>query len=509
KTTGGYNRSSGYDISVGAYDKNGNITGLWRNNGTGRIDDLTYSYHNNGVSNRLRKVEDPSGTEGFVNGANTATEYEYDVNGNMTSDANKGITSITYNHLNLPTSVTITGGNISYIYDATGVKLKKTVSTGKVTEYAGNYIYENNQLQFFSHAEGYVTPSGSGGYDYVYQYKDHLGNIRLSYQDADNNGSIATNEIVEESNYYPFGLKQKGYNNVVSPDGNALAQQWKFGGKQYQEELDLNWYDVTARNYDPALGRWMNIDPLAEKMRRHSPYNYAFDNPIYFIDYDGMMPSGSCCGPIVPSPLGWAVKAAAAIGSFLGMDPINVEGSGSDRSSSNGYEYVTEDGQPSGDPSTVTKTDGTVEEVDVTGLEPLMTVAGGKKASRGNGMTNAKNPAKKNAASSFADGAESASDVSNSVDSVDNVPDGGGSMETSNKSEPDTTFITKKAGTITTVVNSNSQVTSFGNIENVEVTVPKSKVDSVNRASEQSLQSQGEQMDNNNQRLLDSLNLKL
>ncbi|MGY0408755.1 MAG: RHS repeat domain-containing protein, partial [Polaribacter sp.] len=102
--------------------------------------------------------------------------------------------------------------------------------------------------------------------------------------------SSVSSEIIEESNYYPFGLKHKGYNNVVNANGNSVAQKRKFGGMELQDELGLDWYDFGARNYDASLGRWMNIDPMAEVMYDQSPFNYALNSPLMFIDPDGALP---------------------------------------------------------------------------------------------------------------------------------------------------------------------------------------------------------------------------
>ena len=79
-----------------------------------------------------------------------------------------------------------------------------------------------------------------------------------------------------------------GVEIVPAPAVANASYNYKYNGKELQEELGLNWFDYGARNYDPALGRWMNIDPLAENSRRWSPYTYAINNPVYFIDPDGM-----------------------------------------------------------------------------------------------------------------------------------------------------------------------------------------------------------------------------
>ncbi|WP_298898580.1 RHS repeat-associated core domain-containing protein [uncultured Psychroserpens sp.] len=87
--------------------------------------------------------------------------------------------------------------------------------------------------------------------------------------------------------YYLFGLTHKGYNNNVSANSNSQASKYKYNGKELNEELGLNWHDFGWRNYDASLGRWMNIDPLAEKYYDKSSYNYTLNNPVFFVDPDG------------------------------------------------------------------------------------------------------------------------------------------------------------------------------------------------------------------------------
>ncbi|TGD57855.1 RHS repeat-associated core domain-containing protein [Flavobacterium humi] len=173
-------------------------------------------------------------------------------------------------------------------------------STVTATQYFNGFQYVDGVLQFFSHDEGYVNNTvvnGNNVYNYVFNYTDHLGNVRLSYGVDPATGVL---KVLEENNYYPFGLKHKNYNMsqktyikdggkvVLEPcSGCAKTYQFKFNGKELQDELGLNVYDYGARNYDPALGRWSNMDAKAEKYLPLSPYTYALNNPMFFVDPDG------------------------------------------------------------------------------------------------------------------------------------------------------------------------------------------------------------------------------
>ena len=91
-------------------------------------------------------------------------------------------------------------------------------------------------------------------------------------------------------NHKIIGFYGPGANVTIIPTSTNVGDpyKYKFGGKEYQEEFDVNTYDFGARNYDPALGRWMNVDPLAEKYLSISPYSFTANNPVFFIDPDGM-----------------------------------------------------------------------------------------------------------------------------------------------------------------------------------------------------------------------------
>ena len=260
-----------YSVQNISYDLNGNIETLQRNGGTNvAIDDLTYGYS----GNQLKSVSDVMGTaEGFTDGANSTDEYGYDANGNLIRDDNKGITSITYNHLNLPEVITLSGGTITFLYDANGNKLRKTVN-GTSQDYLGGIEYSGGVVEAIYHEEGRATPSGTS-WQYEYYLKDHLGNTRVIFTDA-NNDDIP--EIIQEADYYPFGMRHQ----------NATAtNHYLYNGKELNRDLGLDWYDYGFRWYDMELGRFPSVDPLSSRFSSESNYSYAGNSPTVLIDVDG------------------------------------------------------------------------------------------------------------------------------------------------------------------------------------------------------------------------------
>lgn len=208
----------------------------------------------------------------------------------MTSDANKGITGVLYNHLNMPSEIKFNNSNtqkINYTYSADGIKLRKATNNGGVistTDYAGNFIYENNTLKQFYQPEGYVEPKGSS-WQYVYQYKDIWRNTRITYADDNNSGSVTSAEIRREQNYYPFGLEHKGYNFASYGAKNNLKT---YQGQEFTEDLGLNTHEWKYRMSDPSTGRFWQIDPLAEEYTYNSTYAFQENKMGMGVELEGL-----------------------------------------------------------------------------------------------------------------------------------------------------------------------------------------------------------------------------
>ena len=287
-----FDKTAGLDFSVSniQYDPNGNLLSMtqkgWILGGSQSIDDLHYHYINgNGNSNRLVYMEDnspynasnPNSMIGDLHYSGTkttaSTDYGYDANGNITSDANRKISSITYNNLNLPQLVTIPGrGTIQYIYDGAGNKLRKVaIETGITVTYNGSsyltdatttttyihgFIYKSlsystsalaslqytDRLQFAGHEEGRIRAlyNGTGSTatlsSYVFDYflRDHQGNVRMvltdeQQQDIYPAATVETSTVATEQVYY----------NIVNDAAHVIATS----------SLPSWWSSVTGNNY--------------------------------------------------------------------------------------------------------------------------------------------------------------------------------------------------------------------------------------------------------------------
>ncbi len=275
--------SGNFDTRYG-YDLNGNIRQLSRqgnlhasNAGSpsyGSMDALVYNYPAN--SNRLSSVTDNGvGSSHDLEYKPVTGSYVYDKNGNATTVPGKG--TIHYNYLNLPQQVVASQGTINYLYDASGVKLKKTAGSSQ-SYYQGSVLKMDGRVVVLT-GEGRVVDNG-GEWEYEYDVKDHLGNTRVSF-------GVDTVRAVplQYKDYYPFGMEMaKWYKSDVS------ATKYLYNGKELQEDYGLDLYDYGARFYDPQLGRFHTVDPKATDYYFQSPYAYAANNPIKFIDKNGENP---------------------------------------------------------------------------------------------------------------------------------------------------------------------------------------------------------------------------
>ncbi len=252
------------------YDLNGNILNLKRYGISGgnpaspagepaAIDVLSYHYD----GNQLTQVDDAGTQDGFKDGTNEGDDYEYDANGNMTTDRNKGIENITYNHLNLPMVIVMSENRkIEYIYDAAGIKLSQRVyeddtqPATKTTNYIGERVYETKggediKLQFLHHEEGRIVKGPEPGdpdwtpdaKDWVCQYhlKDHLGNTRLTFGEADTTEYLLTMEIDPIENRI---IEAEDFENVFESEDNRVP--------------DLNHTPVSASTPNPEYVIFLN-----------------------------------------------------------------------------------------------------------------------------------------------------------------------------------------------------------------------------------------------------------
>jgi RHS repeat-associated protein len=211
-------------------------------------------------------------------------DYAYWPNGNLMTDLNEGISTIEYDsYLNQPTLITLTDSRtITYQYDGAGRPLATIYSNGETWDYAGGIVYKKAPTDAASTPYQIATAEGRyifKGSEYEYDYKDHLGNTRLSFKEK-------AGKLIKtaETSYDPWGIVLQGIGQKNNP-----ANRWELQGKEKESTFGLNRIMFGARTYNATIGRFDGVDPLADKREWLTPYNFAQNNPINRIDPDGKL----------------------------------------------------------------------------------------------------------------------------------------------------------------------------------------------------------------------------
>ena len=183
----------------------------------------------------------------------------------------------------MPKKLISTSNNmaINYIYSAGGELLQVNYGRARplsgwrdlTRSYAGNAIFTGSNLSMLLTEEGYVTFASNGTPTYHYYLKDHLGNVRVVFNQ--------TGTIEQRNDYYPSGA-------LMATSTGGSVQPYKYNGKELERTAGLDLYDYGARWMDSKIGaRFTTIDPMCEKYYDISPYAYCSGNPVNRIDPDG------------------------------------------------------------------------------------------------------------------------------------------------------------------------------------------------------------------------------
>lgn len=293
-----------HGVSGGAisYDKNGNILRLKREAHTGTLDDLSYGYSNGNTSvlnNQLTSVNDAALTynnsqTNIYTGTGVNAPFTYNAIGQMTLSSIDFISNITYfPDGKIKKIVFANSHTLEYEYGADGSKIKSkyfqpSPAKTKFTWYVGPYTYEYDgyaQTPAFNlkHAiipGAIIKPSNGTNLttsSIVYELKDHLGNVRVTFQKNATNTGI---EVLSWQDYYSFGGKLPGRDWIRSAN-----DKYDFAFKGTESASDrTRWDHFPLREYNHDLGRFMAPDPYKQF---HSPYMALGNNPINFVDPSG------------------------------------------------------------------------------------------------------------------------------------------------------------------------------------------------------------------------------